>query len=218
MSINTIVLVGTLVMLLPMVIVAGFYRISIWKIPVVSFLLTVCGIAGTYIWCYVENGHFNSRSFYGAVFIVPILFIAVAMLLRIPYGRLMDLCAPSECVMLTIMKLQCLADGCCGGRTICLANGAEFVFPSQIVELIDAFAIAVILICMSRKEKHRDKLYPWYMVIYGATRFVLNLFRGGTTPFALGLPAGNVWSLVAIIIGTVWLLAVSRRKTKQENC
>ena len=150
--------------------------------------------------------------------IAAVVGIVVAMLLRIPYGRLMDLCAPSECVMLTIMKLQCLADGCCGGRTICLANGAEFVFPSQIVELIDAFAIAVILICMSRKEKHRDKLYPWYMVIYGATRFVLNLFRGGTTPFALGLPAGNVWSLVAIIIGTVWLLAVSRRKTKQENC
>ena len=217
MSVYTILLLGTLIMLVPIAILVYAYKIPMWKSVIVSVLLVVCGVLGTYIWCYIENGTFAGRSFYGAVFIVPIFFVVVALLLRIPYGKLMDLCAPAECAMLAFMKVQCLTDGCCGGRTMCLANGSEFVFPSQIVELVNALVIMLILLWMSRNENNRGKLYPWYMIIYGVSRFVLNLFRGGTTPFALGLPAGNVWSLVSIVIGILWLRIASRRKAKQEN-
>ena len=85
---------------------------------IISVLLTVSGTLGTFIWYAIESGGFGGRSFYGAVFIVPLLFIPVAYLFRIPYAKLMDLCAPAECMMLVLMKALCLMEGCCGGRVL----------------------------------------------------------------------------------------------------
>lgn len=218
-SLNLIIYVsiGTVAMMLPILLQGYWYGIKWWKRVLLALSLTVTGTVGTYLLFFIENGWIGGTSFYGAVFFVPCLFVLAAKCLSLDYRWMTDLSAPAECIMLVVMKVQCLIHGCCGGRTICLANGTEFVFPSQTVELINALVIAVILILMSRKEKHRGKLYPWYMVIYGVSRFALNLLRGGTKPFALGLPAGNVWSLVAIITGALWLLVISRRKTKQGD-
>ena len=219
-SLNLIIYVsiGTAAMMLPILFQGHWYGIKWWKCVLFGLSLTVTGTVGTYLLFFVENGWIGGTSFFGAVFLVPVLFALAARLLSLNYQWLTDLSAPAECMMLAVMKVQCLIYGCCGGKTFCLPNGMEFVFPSQIVELVNALVIAVVLIWMSQKEKHRGTLYPWYMVIYGASRFVLNLLRGGTTPFAFGLPAGNVWSLVAIISGILWLIIASRRKTKQEKC
>ena len=218
-SLNLIIYVsiGTAAMMLPILLQGHWYGIKWWKRVLFALGLTVSGTAGTYLLFFAENGWIGGTSFFGAVFFVPVIFAVASKLFCLRFGRLTDLSAPAECIMLAVMKVQCLLHGCCGGRTMCLANGTEFVFPSQIVELVNALVIMLILLWMSRKENNRGKLYPLYMIIYGVSRFVLNLFRGGTTPFALGLPAGNVWSLVSIILGVLWLLMLSHRKVKQEN-
>lgn len=204
-------------MLIPVCIQSVGYKIKVWKRILIAVLLTVSGTIGTYVLFFIENGWIGGTSFFGAVFLVPILFLFIPKLLRVPYGDLMDLCAPAECVMLAVMKVQCLIGGCCDGRALFVSsNGTVVCFPSQIAELINALIIMGILMAMSRKEQFRGKLYPWYMVIYGTTRFVLNLFRGDTTPFALGLPAGNVWSLLAIAIGVVWLAVLRRKNITDE--
>lgn len=61
-----------------------------------------------------------------------------------------------------------------------------------------------------RKQKNRGRIYPWFMVLYGITRFGWNLLRE-TKPFVWVLPAGNFWSLIAIVIGVLWLL-IDRKK------
>lgn len=209
-------LVGTLAMLVPIQIQGAWYQIKWTKTVPAAVLLTISGTLGTFLLFYIENGEFGGTSFYGAVFFVPILFLAVARLLRVPYPQLMDLCAPAECVMLAIMKVQCYLTGCCGGAAIPV-GGASFVFPSQLAELADALIICVILLLMSRRTGSRGKLYPRYMVLYGVTRFVLNIFRD--TPFVsnLGMPFGNFWSLVSIAIGAVWLIAL-RVGEKDRAC
>lgn len=209
---------GTLAMLILITILMKRYSIACWKGIPVSILLTVTGTIGTYIWFFVEGSWFGGRSYYGAVFLVPIAFAYLARYINIPYSELMDFCAPAECIMLVIMKYQCLIDGCCGGRTLGVtADGVGIIFPSQIVELSNALILAAVLMCMAFSSRNRGKIYAWYMILYGATRFVLNWFREDTTPLLMALPAGNLWSLLAVFIGTLWLLDYKIAIVKNEK-
>jgi prolipoprotein diacylglyceryltransferase len=208
-------------MLLLILIMMSKYQIKLWKGLPVTVLLTITGTIGTYIWYFIESARFGAQSYYGAVFLVPLAFIYIAKLMKIPYGDIMDFCAPAECVMLAIMKYRCLIDGCCAGKVLLsIAMDGSVIFPSQIVELVNAFVLMAVLLGMAFCKKTRGKIYAWYLVLYGATRFVLNLFRADTTPFLLGLPVGNIWSLLAIFLGILWLTdrkLIITKKTPGED-
>ena len=221
-AIMIVLAIGTGAMLVPIVAMMACYKEKLWKSVPVSILLTVTGTLGTYIWCFVEDSTFGGRSYYGAVFLVPLAFLLVAKWMKIPYGNLMDYCAPAECIMLAIMKYQCLIDGCCGGITLCMPeDGVAIYFPSQIVELINALVIMVVLMVIAYRKKYRGKVYAWYLIIYGATRFVLNWFRSANYPLLLGLPAGNLWSLLALFIGLLWLtdrkITITKRASAEKE-
>lgn len=208
MTLKTIAVLsaGTFAMMLLIMLLMKRYGIRLWKSVPVAVLLTVAGTVSTYIWFFVESSMFGARSYYGAVFLVPVFFLAVAKWMRIPYGDLMDFCAPAECAMLILMKYQCLVDGCCAGRFLYVnAEGIAVVFPSQLVETANAVVIMVILVCLALNLKNRGKIYPWYLLLYGASRFVLNWFREDTDPLLMGLPAGNLWSLIAVFIGVLYV-------------
>ena len=186
-----------------------FPQVAIWKMVLLTLWLTITGVLGTMVLAYIEMGKFGGTSFYGAVFMVPILILP-AMLMRITYKDILNLCAPAECAMLFVMRFDCLDKGCCFGRYL---PALEFQFPSQIAEMVVAITIMITLIKMHRKNR-QVQLYPWYMILYGVCRFILQGFRyGGTDPWVLGLSQGHFWSLIAVVIGTVWLLLSRARKT-----
>lgn len=198
--------IGTAAMWVLIFLLMIRYRTALWKSVPTAVLLTLVGLLSTYIWAFVEMGGFGARSFYGAVFLVPAAFILIAKLIRIPYRDLMDFCAPAECAMLIIMKYQCLVEGCCGGRVIYTSPlGVETLFPSQIVELVNAAVLVVVLMLLAFHRKNRGKIYAWYLILYGITRFVLNFFRAGNDSLLFGLKAGNIWSLISVFIGILWL-------------
>lgn len=208
----TIIGLGAVAMFLSMLLrKKQFSKVAIWKMALLTVWLTITGVLGTMILAYIELGEFGGTSFYGAVFLVPILILP-AMLMRITYKDILNLCAPAECAMLLVMRFDCLDKGCCFGRYL---PALEFQFPSQIAEMVVAITIMITLIQMHRKDR-QVQLYPWYMILYGVCRFILQGFRyGGTDPWVLGLSQGHLWSLVSMAIGTVWLL-LSRRRTSQS--
>ena len=202
-------------MLLPMLLMSKWYTVGKVKTILAAVCLTICGVLGTYLWFWLETGgRWSGRSFYGAVFLVPVMFLAVAPMLRIQYARLMDMCAPAECIMLVLMKILCLLEGCCGGMLLyTAADGTPVLFPSQMVELANAAILCGVLLWLSRKEKQRGLIYPWYLFLYGATRFILNFFRAENS---LKLTSGGIWSLLAIAIGGCILLASNKKKEQRE--
>lgn len=210
--------VGTVAMLVPILVQSVWYRLKLWKSVLLAFVLTVTGTVGTYLWFFIENHWIGGTSFYGAIFLVPAVFPLVALLFRERYRVIMDLCAPAECIMLAIMKVQCLLAGCCGGRLLfTTAAGVAVYFPSQIAELLNALIIFAVLMVLAHKKPKRGDLFPLYMVIYGMTRFVLNLFRANQSNFFLGMSPGNVWSLLSIAVGAVWLVLYRRNAAKERN-
>lgn len=212
--------IGTVAMLLPMVIVAANRKTKLWKSLPVAFYATVTGTLSTYLWFFLENQWIGGISFFGAVFLVPMAFLLMRKPLREPYDNMMDMFAAGICMMLAVMKVQCLTSGCCGGRVLYYdANAVAVVFPSQLAELANAVVLMLVLLIMGIKNRNRGRLYPWFMILYGVTRFVLNIFRQEWVTYDGPLmPLGNIWSLLALAAGIVWLVVLHRRaKTATEN-
>jgi len=200
-------------MLIPITILTRWYQITLWKSVPTAVLLTVTGTIGTYILYFIENHWIGGTSFYGAVFFVPVLFTLAAKLLRESYSDLLDICAPAECIMLVIMKIQCQISGCCAGREIYLPwNQAYVQFPSQIAELLNGLAIFAILMWLAKRGKNRGNLYYWYMILYGVTRFFLNFLREDQSVFAMGLAAGSFWSVWSVLFGLSVLFVRNRKQ------
>lgn len=213
-----VLLLGAVLMTNIIAIQMKWYNISAWKSVVISVMLIVTGLFGSRLWFFVENGHFRGRSFYGVIFIAPIVFYAVAKILKVPYGYAMDFCAPAGCMTLAMVKIQCLRDGCCTGKVLYVDENYDYVkFPSQLTEMAAFLLIAVILFCMSRKEKNRNRIFPWFLLLYGGSRFGLNFLRGGLEHYALGLSAGSFWSVIAFCGGAVTLLLMLLREKKYNK-
>lgn len=203
--------IGTVAMLLPILIQSRWMNMKRWKGIAVALSITVAGTIGALLLSYVESQEFGGTSFYGAVFIMPAVMLVVSRLLKETYGQVMDLCAPAAGAMLFIMKINCRISGCCAGRYIY----GEVPFPSQIVESINGLILMFVILTMAKKKPGRGDLYPWFLVIYGCTRFVLNLFRGDMIPFLFGMTAGNFWSVISVIWGVLWLLMIRKNQTKE---
>jgi len=207
-----VIALGMLAMMILMIARRKLYpEIPIWKMIVLGFLLTVAGVAGTMLMFFIENGKFGGTSFFGAILFVPLLILP-AMLMKIPYKKILDLCAPSEALMLAVMKLDCLANDCCVGRYL---PRLGFQFPSQIVEMVASLAVMLVLLWLECRNR-RTHLYAWYLLLYGASRFVLNWFRYGTKPWIWILPNSIVWSILSMVIGVIWLAATSKQAAREK--
>lgn len=210
---------GTVCMLVPILLQARWKNITRWKSVLLALCLTITGTIGTLLLFYFESGgKFGGTSFFGAVFLVPLIFFIGCKVFSVSFGKTMDLCASAECVMLAVMKIRCLVSGCCAGiELFTTSTGQQVLFPSQSIELLAGLAIAVALVIMAKKEENDGTLYPWYMILYGVTRFVLNWFRTANEPFVWFLPPGNFWSLISILIGAVWLVAAKKIEKSKRN-
>lgn len=196
-----------------MLIAGRYLKTDAWKTAVLSVVLAGAGYGGAKLMYMIEAGGSTAgRSFFGALLFVPPLMVLAAWLLRMPPGDALDLCAPGECIMLALLKVKCIQDGCCYGRVL-TADGVRF--PSQIVEMLHALLLCAVLLMMIRKGKNRGRVYAWYMILYGAGRFLLNLLRE-TAPFLWILSAGNFWSLVAMAVGCAWLYLLKKKTAPQE--
>lgn len=213
LSFHSFLVMGTVMMFIILCFAARAYdNIPLWKVLITAVALLGIGVLGAYSMFRIESGRWGGRSFYGAVFLVPVLMYPVSKALRIRYGDMMDICAPAGCIMSALLKVKCYIDGCCYGRVFSTGSG-DFQFPSQFVEGLAAIFIMVGLFYLIWKGKRRGTIYCWFMILYGIIRFILNLFRS-TSPWIGILPAGNFWSLISIMIGSAVMFYTYKKKDK----
>ena len=217
MSFEIFLTIGTLLMVAVMLYAGRIYKVQVWKRIASAVLLTAAGVIGAKLMAFIESGSFSGRSFFGALFFAPLIMVPAAKLLKIDISDMLDLCAPCECIMLAFLKVDCFIEGCCKGRVLYITETGEKVrFPSQIVECLFAVLLMLILLRIMVKKKNRGVIYPMYMLLYGFTRFILNLLRE-TEPFIWILPAGNFWSIISMISGIVWMSVYEERHTKSRK-
>lgn len=199
------------------IIMRKYNRFSISQILIISPALTMIGVIGTKLMGFIESGTFEPFSYYGGVLFLPILVIPLCKLLRIPYGQMMDFSGYTICAVLAIMKIDCAIVGCCGGRFLFyLSDWTAVYFPSQIIESLNGFILMLVLMKLATKEQYKYMIYPFYLILYGITRLILNSFREGLEPFIWIIPNGHLWSLCSIAIGIIALIVIRNYREKEK--
>ena len=186
------------------------YELSIIVVNIISFLEVILGFLCTQVLFFIENGEWGGTSFFGAVLLLPLLVMLFSKMKCVSFSKTTDLIAPSGLAMYAINKLNCYIAGCCAGKLMKFTDdGVPVYFPSQICELVTTLLIILILFLIEKNDRFNGKIYPIALVLYGISRFVLGLYRD-SKPFVLGLPIGNIWALISILIGVVWIFVSNR--------
>ena len=207
-----VLVLGTLATVPILFLCNKFYKLTRPKLLAMLVTMAVSGVLGCKLMYFVENGSFAGQSFFGAVLLAPWLVCLGAKALKVPMADALDLYAPPACIMLAVQKANCTLTGCCIGRIILYAeNGDPIRFPSQILEGAAALLICIYLYWLISEGKHRGRILPVFYLTYGVSRFILNLTRD-TDPYLWDLAIGNIWSIIAAVIGLLWLILLTDRK------
>ena len=180
-------------------------------------ILYVCGaIALGYLllwgtsWVF-GGGRVNGLNFIRIVIFMPIPVWILTALFRDPFRKLADLVAPLLAIYHGVTHIGCIFAGCCHGYPSgwgFYSNEIEAIcFPIQPIEAVSSIFIGAILICMAKKEKHQGMLYPWYLFLFGSTRFLWEFFRDNEKIW-YGISNLAFHALAAAVIGLAAILAV----------
>ena len=176
-------------------------HLPMWKIVLFTLTVVPVGVFCAKLMRLIEEGTWTGFSLYGAVLFEPIIMIPFGILLGIKPVKMLELGAPTGCLSVVFLKIQCRITGCCYGKILWFQdNGRPVRFPSQIVEMVVGIILLFVLMKIIQSEKHQKYVYAWFLLLYGSTRFLLNLLRD-TEPFVLGMSAGCFWSVISCMIG-----------------
>ncbi len=136
------------------------------------------------------------------------------ILLRITPLRNLDNFTPALPLGLFFAKTACFCHGCCWGFAADTfyfnheTNRTEF--PAQLVEGVVALALFFILLIYRKKSKNVGTVYPFYLLIYPASRFFTEFGRGDFPNVWGPLDAYQIISVVYFAIGAILMVLALR--------
>jgi phosphatidylglycerol---prolipoprotein diacylglyceryl transferase len=165
--------------------------------------------------------------FYGGLILA---FIATAWFIkknRLPFGKVMDILAPSAALGIAIGRIGCFLNGCCWGK-LSYKWGIRFPFkdnppvyaqqvfdnliprdaacslpviPAQLYESGACLIMFVILLFAARKKRFDGFIFWLFICLYSAFRFAIEYFRYYEANFILGnLTVSQVTSMGLFIL------------------
>jgi phosphatidylglycerol:prolipoprotein diacylglycerol transferase len=175
---------------------------------------------------------FSGGVFYGGLIGGIVAAIYYIRKHKIPFWPALDVLAPGVIIGQAVGRFACLAAGCCYGRpttvpwAIIYRNVAAFnavgtpldtpVHPSPIYESMASVGILLLLLWIAGRKRFHGQVTVSYVVLYSATRFILEYFRGD---LVRGFVFGGVLStsqfislllLVAALAATPYLMKKNR--------
>jgi prolipoprotein diacylglyceryltransferase len=158
-------------------------------------------------------------TFYGALLFAIPAAVWYCRRKRLDFLAVGDLVAPCLMVGQAIGRLGCFLEGCCYGAATGGPLGVRFPghplarHPTQLYESAADLAIAAVLWFLLRpRARGRGRLFGWMLVLYGAARAVIELWRddprGGLGP----LSTSQLLAIPAIALGG-WLVMRASPRT-----
>jgi phosphatidylglycerol---prolipoprotein diacylglyceryl transferase len=148
---------------------------------------------------------------------------------EMPLWTTCDVFAPGIALGHAVGRLGCLAAGCCYGRPTELPWGITFtnptaaanvgtplgvpLHPTQLYESAAELLILGFLLATEKKGRRFDGRTFWsYMVLYGASRFVIEFFRGDERGMVFGAVSTSQFiSLIVVPLAVGMLFRLSRQ-------
>lgn len=162
------------------------------------------------------GGKLNGLNFVRIVTFLPIPIFLLSWLLKDKYGTVSDFIAPLLAVFHGVTHLGCIFPGCCHGYPSSwglYSNEAGMVcFPTQPMEAVSSILIGVTLFVLALRGVQKGRLYAWYLLSFGITRFLWEFLRDNEKIWN-GISELAFHALGAAVVGVLFLtFEMLRRK------
>ncbi len=168
----------------------------------------------------------SGSGWYGGLILGAILMSIAIRITRLPVLRTLDILSPIVILAQTIGRIGCFFAGCCHGIPSDLPWAVSFqnglfpssvkVHPTQLYEM--SFYLLIFIFLWSRRNRVTSYgiITGLYLILSGIARFVIEYFR--INPKILyGLTTPQLIALLGIIIGTVIIVALNKKRCNDEG-
>jgi phosphatidylglycerol:prolipoprotein diacylglycerol transferase len=169
--------------------------------------------------------------YYGGLILAVIVALWYIRRHRLPMWTTTDVFAPGIALGHVIGRIGCFLAGCCYGKETTVPWSVVFtdpfafanagtplnvhLHPTQLYESgAEALILAGILVLEKRGRAFPGRTFWGYMLAYGATRFVIEFFRGDRGRglyFGDAVSLSQIISIVLVPLSLLMLLWLSRR-------
>lgn len=216
----SMLVIGAITVIVISILRAKRYKISYVKALIMAFFVVVLGCLGAKMLYMIQNpaSSFSWRggmSLYGSVFLIPVGFVIISLMLRVRYAKCMDFIAVYGPLFFAVMRVGCYLNGCCGGIIIDFF-GDYLVPPVQLIECALDVAIMAFLLWRERNIKTFGFQYPIFMVSYSGIRFFIEFIRN-TQKIYCFLSEGQWISIFTFVMGLCILLFLFKEEKNYEK-
>lgn len=186
---------------------------------IVAVLHDIIGYSAMRIMAIIEVGGNISQAanmrLFGAVFLLPLFYYLGAKIFKRDVKTVMDIAAICLVVGLIFGRIDCLLSGCCKGMLLPWSH--EYRWPLREIELI-YYVLFLFAYCPKiLKGKTHGELYPWFMITYGALRFILEWLRVEYTTQLGMFHLAHIWSLISLGMGLSIYFELKSKKGKERK-
>jgi phosphatidylglycerol---prolipoprotein diacylglyceryl transferase len=128
--------------------------------------------------------------FYGGFIVAAVVAIVYLKKRRLPLWQTADVLAPGLAAGHVLGRVGCFFAGCCYGKACDLPWAVTFshplslaplgtpLHPSQLYEVLNNLVVFSVLWLFRRRKTFDGQVFWIYLLMYGITRAVLEIFRG----------------------------------------
>lgn len=185
---------------------------------IIYLAFSFVGLIGAKVGSLVAAGSFSGRRLYGLMIFDTVNLLVMSKLLKIEVGKFGDFIAPAIMATCASSKIDCLINNCCVGIIMYNMDGIYVKFPSAFVEMTMWTIFVVLLLIIEKKGNVSGMMWPISMIWFGTARYLVDFLRGSNLekiPILFGMPGGRLWSLVALIIGIIFLYFTLKNKLER---
>jgi phosphatidylglycerol:prolipoprotein diacylglycerol transferase len=153
----------------------------------------------------------KSDNFFYNIFVLPLGLLLFGSIFFVSPFKFSDYIAPGISIALIIFKIACFCCGCCNGvpsNSFGMLNHVtnQKEVPVQLIEIICAVIMLIIILLVRRKKERKPGiLYPLFMVMYCASRFVSEFWRGDYPDVYGPLKGYHIQCIIGFVEGLIIL-------------
>jgi phosphatidylglycerol:prolipoprotein diacylglycerol transferase len=166
--------------------------------------------------------------FYGGLITAVVVALWYLRRHRMPMWTVTDVFAPGIALGHVIGRFGCFFAGCCFGRPANVPWAVTFtseyaaqnvgtrlnlpLHPTQLYEAgAEALILAILLVTERKWHPFPGRTFWGYMLLYGISRFIIELYRGDTRGMVGTFSTSQFLSLIIVPLSIVMLVVLGRR-------
>jgi phosphatidylglycerol:prolipoprotein diacylglycerol transferase len=166
--------------------------------------------------------------FYGGLILAVLVSLWYLRRHKLPLWVMCDVFAPAIALGHVVGRFGCFFAGCCYGRPTSLPWGITFhdpfaasyvgtplgvpLHPTQLYEAgAELLILGVLLVTEKKGRPFEGRTFWAYMLMYGISRFIIEIFRGDERGMIAGLSTSQFISVVLVPLSLAMLVWLSRQ-------